>query len=64
MVRARILETCTGASMTLRRAIVKDVKGDLVADSHRILAGWRNYFSQLLNVHGVNDIMQTEIHTA
>ena len=25
---------------------------------------WRNYFSQLLNVHGVNDVRPTEIHTA
>jgi len=25
---------------------------------------WRNYFSQLLNEHGVNDVRQTEIHTA
>ena len=25
---------------------------------------WRNYFSQLLNVHGVKDVRQTEIHTA
>jgi hypothetical protein len=44
--------------------IVKDEKGDLVADSHSILARWRNYFSQLLNVHGVKDVGQTEIHTA
>jgi len=28
------------------------------------LARWRNYFSHLLNVCGVNDIRQTEIHTA
>ena len=35
----------------------------MVADSHRILARKRNYFSQLLNVHGVNDDRQTEIHT-
>jgi len=35
----------------------------LVADSHNILARWRNYFSQILNVHGVNDVRQTEIHT-
>ena len=42
---------------------MKDDKGDLVADSHSILARWRNYFSQLLNVHGVNDVRQTEIHT-
>ena len=25
---------------------------------------WRNHFSQLLNVHAVNDVRQTEIHTA
>jgi hypothetical protein len=25
---------------------------------------WRNYFSQLLNVHGDNDVKQSEIHTA
>jgi hypothetical protein len=40
------------------------VKGDLVADSHSILGRWRNYFFQLLNVHGINDVRQTEIHTA
>jgi len=33
-----------------RTNIVKDDKGDLVADSHSILARWRNFFSQLLNV--------------
>jgi hypothetical protein len=42
---------------------VKDDKGDLVADSKSILAWWRKYFSQLLNVYGVNDVRQTEIHT-
>ena len=38
----------------------------MVADSHstRILARWRNHFSQLLNTHGVNYVRQTEIHTA
>jgi hypothetical protein len=36
----------------------------LVAGSHSILARWRNYFSQLLNVRGFNDVNQTEIHTA
>ena len=44
--------------------IVKDDTGDLVADSHSILARWRNYITQLLNVHGVNDVRQTAIHTA
>ena len=30
-----------------RTTIVKEEKGDLVADSHSIMARWRNYFSQL-----------------
>jgi hypothetical protein len=25
---------------------------------------WRNHFSQLLNIQGVNDVRQTEIQTA
>jgi len=40
------------------------VKGDLVTDSHSNLATWRNHFSQVLNVQGVNDVRHTEIHTA
>jgi hypothetical protein len=47
-----------------RTIIVKDEKGDLVADSHSIMARWRNYFSQILNVHLVSDVRQAEIHTA
>jgi hypothetical protein len=35
----------------------------LVTDSHSILLKWRNHFSQLLNVCGVIDFRQTEIHT-
>ena len=35
----------------------------MVTDSRRILTIWRSYFSQLLNVHRVNDVRQTEIHT-
>ena len=35
-----------------RTNIVKDEKSDLVAVSHSILSRWRNYFSQLLNIHG------------
>ena len=46
-----------------RTIIVKDDKGDLVADPDSIMARWRNYFSQLLNVHEDNDVRQAEIHT-
>jgi hypothetical protein len=35
---------------------VKDEKIDLVAESYNIVDRWRNYFSQLLNLNGINDI--------
>jgi hypothetical protein len=47
-----------------RTDIVKDETGDFVADCLSILARWRNHFSQLLNVHKVTDVRQTEIQTA
>ena len=43
---------------------MKDEKENLGADSHSILVRWRNHFSQLLNIHEVNDVRQTEIQTA
>ena len=46
-----------------RTNIVENEMGDLVSDPCRIGSMWTNYFSQLLNVHGVNDIRQREIHT-
>ena len=42
---------------------VNDENVDLVADPHSIMAMWRNYFSQLLNVHEDNDVRKAEIHT-
>jgi hypothetical protein len=47
-----------------RNNLVKDENGDLLADSHNILNRWKNYFSQLLNVHNVSDIRQIEVHMA
>ena len=35
-----------------------------MTDPHRILARWKKVFSQLLNVHWVSDVRQTEIHIA
>jgi hypothetical protein len=43
---------------------VKDENGDILAESHDILNRWKNYFCQLLNVHDISDVRQTEIHTA
>jgi hypothetical protein len=47
-----------------RTNLVKDERGDLVADPHKVLNRWKNYFCQLLNVHGAGGVRQTEIHTA
>jgi hypothetical protein len=41
----------------------KDENGDLLADFHSILNRWKNYFCQLLNIHGVSDVRQTEMYT-
>jgi hypothetical protein len=48
----------------LKNNLVKDGNGDLLADSHRILNWWKNYFSQLLKVYNVSDVRQTDICTA
>jgi hypothetical protein len=48
----------------LRSNLAKDVNGDLLADSHNTLNRWKNYFSQLFNMHSVSDIIQMEIRTA
>ena len=46
-----------------RTNAAKGEKGDLVAESHSILTRWRNHFSQILKINGVNDVRQAEIHT-
>jgi hypothetical protein len=47
-----------------RTKVVKDERGDLLADPHKMLNRWRNYFCQLLHVHGAGGIRQTEMHIA
>jgi hypothetical protein len=42
-----------------RSNLVKDENGDLLADSNNILNRWKNYYSQLLSAHRVNDVRQT-----
>jgi hypothetical protein len=44
--------------------LVNDERGDLLADPKQTLTRWKNYFCQLLNVHGAGGIRQTEIHPA
>jgi hypothetical protein len=47
-----------------RTNLVKDETGDLLADPHKIFNRWKNYFCQLLNMHDVDGVRQTETHTA
>jgi hypothetical protein len=48
-----------------RNDLAKYENGDLLADSHSVLNRWKNYLSQLLNVHNnVSDVRQIQIHTA
>jgi hypothetical protein len=39
-----------------RTNVVNDERYDPFADSQIISNVWRNYFSQLMNIHGVNDV--------
>jgi hypothetical protein len=43
---------------------VKDEKGDLVTDSHNVLARLMKHFFQLFHVHGFSNVKQTEVHSA
>jgi hypothetical protein len=47
-----------------RTNLVKDERGDLLVEPHKILNRWKNYFCQLLNIHGMVDVRQIEQHTA
>jgi hypothetical protein len=57
----RGINECKGGYQP-RNNLVNDDNGDLLADSHNILSRWKNYFSQLLNVHNVSDIRHIEVH--
>jgi hypothetical protein len=48
----------------LRHNLVKDENCDRLTDSHKILHGQKNCFSQLLNLYNISDIKQIEIDTA
>jgi hypothetical protein len=44
--------------------IIKDENGNLIADPQNILNRWKNFSNQVLNLHGVHDVRQMDIHTA
>jgi hypothetical protein len=44
--------------------IIKDENGNLIADPQNVLNTWKHFFNQVLNVHGVHDVRQMDIHMA
>jgi hypothetical protein len=44
--------------------IIKEQNGNLIADPQSVLNKWKNFFNQVLNIHGVHDIKQMDIHMA
>jgi hypothetical protein len=44
--------------------IITDENGNLLADLQNVLNRWKHFFNQVLNVHGVHDVRQMDIHTA
>jgi hypothetical protein len=41
-----------------RTNLVKDERGDLLAHTHKSLNRWKNYFCQILNIHGAGGVRQ------
>jgi hypothetical protein len=44
--------------------IIKDDNGNLLADPQNVLNKWKNFFNQVLNVHGVHEVTQMDTHMA
>jgi hypothetical protein len=43
--------------------IIKDESDNLLADSQGVLKRWKNFFNQVLYVHGDHDVRQMDIQT-
>jgi hypothetical protein len=43
--------------------IIQDENGNLLADPQSVLSREKDFFNQVLNVHGVHDVRQTDIQT-
>jgi hypothetical protein len=44
--------------------IIEDENGNLLADPQNVLNRWKHFFNQVLNIHGVHDVRQMDIHMA
>jgi hypothetical protein len=44
--------------------IINDETGNLLADSQSVLNRWKNFFNQVLNIHGIHNVRLRDIRTA
>jgi hypothetical protein len=59
----RLINECK-KGYQLRIHIIMDENGNLLADPHNVLNRWKNFFNHVLNVYGVHDVRQMDVHTA
>jgi hypothetical protein len=69
IIKTKTLEICRGINefkkgYQLRINIIKDESGNLLEDPQKVLNRWKKFFNQVLNVRGVHDVRQMDIHTA
>lgn len=50
--------------MVIILELAEEWECDLLENSPNMLNRWKNHFCQLLNIHYVNDVTQSEIRTA
>jgi hypothetical protein len=44
--------------------IMKDEIGNMLAEPHSVLYRWKYFFNRVLNVLGLHDVRQMDVHTA
>jgi hypothetical protein len=67
IIKTKVSEICINKfnkGCQPRINIIKDENGNLLAYPQNVLNRWKNFFNQLLNVHGVHDIKQMGVHMA
>jgi hypothetical protein len=42
--------------------VIKDENCSLLADPWNVFSRWKNFFNQVLNVNGIHDVRQMDIH--
>jgi hypothetical protein len=61
IIKTKILEICRVINefkkgYQPRIIIMKDENSNLLADPQSVLNSWKNFFNQVLKVHGIHDV--------